>query len=149
MVAGSFLLGAAATGDHRVARTPQPCAARISRQAVELMERELTDAWSSGASVLSACDRWYSGAYVLETAPCALYILMLHAADPEEAIERAVNDTWDNDTIAAIVGALHGAAALPKSSRDGLSGRTAEEDEGRIWSILRGAEVAFSPVQSR
>jgi len=37
---------------------------------------------------------------------------MCHARDPEEAIVRAVNDTKDNDTIAAIAGAgvgvLHG-----------------------------------------
>jgi ADP-ribosylglycohydrolase len=65
---------------------------------------------------LEANGEWYSGAFLLETVPAALRILILHAADPEEAIVRAVNDTKDNDTIAAIVGAavgaLHGESAL-------------------------------------
>jgi hypothetical protein len=76
----------------------------------------------------SACDEWYSGAYLLETVPSVLYILMRQGADPEEAIVRAVNDTQDNDTIAAIVGAavgaLQGAAALPARWVEGLPGRT-------------------------
>ncbi len=48
--------------------------------------------------------------------------------DTLEAIIRAVNDTWDNDTTAAIVGAavgaLHGRSALPQRWIDGLLGRT-------------------------
>ena len=36
-------------------------------------------------------------------------ILMRHGEDPEEAIVRAVHDTQDNDSIAAIVGAAVGA----------------------------------------
>ena len=40
---------------------------------------------------------------------------------------RSVNDTKDNDTIAAIVGAavgaLHGESAIPQVWRDGLLGR--------------------------
>ena len=83
---------------------------------------------SGGASALEACDEWHSGAYLLETVPCALYILMRHGHDPEEAIVRAVNDAWDNDTVAAIVGAavgaLHGKAALPRRWVDGLLGRS-------------------------
>ena len=34
---------------------------------------------------------------------------MVHAGDFEEAVVRAVNDTRDNDTVAAIVGAVLGA----------------------------------------
>jgi ADP-ribosylglycohydrolase len=49
--------------------------------------------------------RWYSGAFLLETVPSVLYILERHGNDPEEAIIRAVNDTRDNKTVAAIVGA--------------------------------------------
>jgi ADP-ribosylglycohydrolase len=53
---------------------------------------------------------------LLETVSTVLHILMRHAGDPEEAIIRAVNDTKDNDTIAAIVGAavgaLHGLRAV-------------------------------------
>jgi ADP-ribosylglycohydrolase len=76
-----------------------------------------------------------------------LYILMRHAHDPEEAIARAVNDTWDNDTIAVIVGAavgaLHGEAALPERWRRGLSGRTQADDEGRITALLDEAGRLF------
>jgi ADP-ribosyl-[dinitrogen reductase] hydrolase len=74
-------------------------------------------AWQDGLSALESCDSWYSVAYLLETVPSVLAILMRHADDPEEAIVRAVNDTRDNDTIAAIVGAvvgaLHGKQGLP------------------------------------
>ncbi len=60
--------------------------------------------------------------------------------DPEEAIVRAVNDTRDNDTVAAIVGAavgaLHGAEALPKRWRDGLLGRTGADDDRRVFELM-------------
>jgi ADP-ribosylglycohydrolase len=95
-------------------------------------------------SAIEAQDRWYSGAYLLETVPTALHILMRHAQDPEEAIVRAVNDTKDNDTIAAIVGAtigaLHGESALPKRWRDGLLGRViADVDDRRTYDLLNAA----------
>jgi len=55
-----------------------------------------------------------------------LLILSRHAGDPEEAIVRAVNDTRDNDTVAAIVGAavgaLHGRGKLPRRWVEGLAG---------------------------
>jgi ADP-ribosylglycohydrolase len=90
--------------------------------------------------VLAACDAWHSGAYLLETVPSVLYILMRHSHDPEEAMVRAVNDTRDNDTIAAIagaaVGALHGRAGLPERWISQLAGRTAEHDDGRIFDLL-------------
>lgn len=83
---------------------------------------------------------WYSGAYLLETVPSVIYILMLHADDPEEAIVRAVNDTKDNDTIAAIVGAavgaLHGKKRLPERWIRNLSGRTSFDDDGRIFELI-------------
>jgi len=100
-----------------------------------------------GLSARDACDAWFSGAYLLETVPSVLYILMRHADDPEEAIIRAVNDTMDNDTIAAIVGsavgALHGRDALPRRWLDGLSGRTQERDSGRMFELLAEARAAF------
>lgn len=88
-----------------------------------------------------AQELWYSGAYLLETVPTVLHILMRHAQDPEEAIVRAVNDSKDNDTIAAVVGAtvgaLHGEAALPKRWRDGLLGRViADVDDRRVYDLL-------------
>jgi ADP-ribosyl-[dinitrogen reductase] hydrolase len=93
---------------------------------------------------IEAQDTWYSGAYLLETVPTVLHILMRHAQDPEEAIVRAVSDTKDNDTIAAIVGAtvgaLHGESALPGRWRDGLLGRViADVDDRRAYDLLDGA----------
>jgi ADP-ribosyl-[dinitrogen reductase] hydrolase len=113
----------------------------------DFLARELPAAWEAGLSAAEACDRWYSGAYIPETVLSALYILMKYGHDAEEAIVRAVNDTWDNDTIAAIVGAavgaLHGRTALPTRWREGLSGRTDLEDDNRIMTVLADAERVF------
>jgi len=92
-------------------------------------------------SVREACDAWWSGAYLLETIPCVLYIMMKHGSDPEQAIIRAVNDTKDNDTIASIVGSLvgavHGKDAFPKRWIKGLTGRTRSNDDGRIFELIK------------
>ena len=88
----------------------------------------------------SVIDSWYSGAYLLETVPAALLILSNFSHDPEEAIVRAVNDTRDNDTIAAIVGAavgaLHGKSALPDRWVNNLTGRTKASDDGKIFELI-------------
>lgn len=111
------------------------------------VEEKVIDAWQRQIPVLDACNGWCSGAYLLETLPCVLYILMHHAHNPEEALVRAVNDTKDNDTVAAIVGtsvgALHGTDALPKRWRDGLLGRTAADDDGRVFALLDAARVRW------
>ena len=104
----------------------------------------VTDAWDRNQSVLEACNSWYSGAYLMETVPAVIYILMKHGHDPEEAILRSVNDTKDNDTIAPIVGAavgaLHGKNALPKRWINNLSGRTSSADDGRVFELLDSAQ---------
>jgi ADP-ribosylglycohydrolase len=68
---------------------------------------------------------------------------MRHGHDPEEAIVRAVNDTKDNDTIAAIVGAamgaLHGKSELPQRWITRLLGRTTGGDNGRVFALLDAA----------
>jgi len=113
------------------------------------VEGRVSEAYRRGLSVLEACDSWYSGAFLLETVPSVLYILMRHGNDLEEAIVRAVNDTKDNDTIAAIAGAaagaLHGKAAIPRRWIDNLAGRTAESDDGAIFGLLRGARGLWWP----
>ena len=114
---------------------------RFTREAlVAAFERELP--------ARQACDLWHSGAFLLETVPSVLYILELHGDDPEEAIVRAVNDTKDNDTAAAIVGAavgaLHGAEALPQRWIDGLLGRTREGDDGEVFRLLDAAALAYA-----
>jgi len=59
-----------------------------------------------------------------------------------------VNDTMDNDTIAAIVGALvgtlHGRESVPRRWREGLLGRTAEADDGRIFELVAEARRRWS-----
>ena len=107
------------------------------------VDERLADAEARGLSALEACDEWHSGAYLLETVPSVLYILTRHGADPEEAIVRAVNDTKDNDTIAAIVGAaagaLHGTAALPERWVGQLPGYTRVYDEGEVQRVIARA----------
>lgn len=95
----------------------------------------------SGQSAVDACNQWRSGAYLLETVPSILMLLEHYHDDPEEAIVRAVMDTWDNDTIAtvvgAVVGAIHGFDALPKRWVRDLSGRTGSDDDGRLERAYR------------
>ena len=113
------------------------------------VDERLAAAEAQDLSVLAACEQWWSGAYLLESVPSALYILARHAGDPEEALVRAVNDTKDNDTIAAIVGAavgaLHGAAALPERWVSGLPGKTRSDDEGEVQRILAAARERWGP----
>ena len=110
------------------------------------MQRSLRD----GESVRTAQARFYSGAYLLETVPCVLLVLARHARDPEEAIVRAVNDTRDNDTVAAVagavVGALHGAQALPRRWREGLLGRVvADGPDGELFEVIGRALDTWLP----
>jgi ADP-ribosylglycohydrolase len=109
----------------------------------QFVEKTVEAAYARGLSVLEAGEIWYSGAFLLETVPSVLYILMRHAHDPEEAIVRAVNDTKDNDSIAAIVGAavgaLHGRQKIPERWLKNLTGRTAEYDDGRVFELLTAA----------
>ncbi len=67
-----------------------------------------------------------------------------------EVILRAVNDTKDNDSIGAIVGAavgaLHGDKRLPDRWKRGLLGRTQESDDGRIFEIIDEAIQRFGQV---
>lgn len=116
----------------------------------DFLSGRLATALDEGWTVRRVSDTWYSGAYLLETVPTALATLALHGASPEDAIVRAVNDAYDNDTVAAIVGAavgaLHGASALPPRwlDKSRLPGRTQEEEEdGRLYEILDQAIARF------
>jgi len=109
----------------------------------DYLEHVLGEAVRNNWTSLDACEAWQSGAYLLETVPSALWILARHSGDPEEAIVRAVNDTHDNDTVAAIVGAaigaLHGASSLPLRWRHGLIGRTQSGDDGQVFRLVEAA----------
>jgi ADP-ribosyl-[dinitrogen reductase] hydrolase len=116
------------------------------------VEQFVAEAHDKDLPTLEACEGWYSGAYLLETVPSVLYILMRHAGSFEEAVVRAVNDTRDNDTVAAIVGALagalHGRRGIPRQWLARHSGRTGEQDDGRISLILGRARARFAPQAS-
>jgi len=58
----------------------------------EFVSYALPAMYADRVSAVDACNRVHSGAYLLETVPCVLYILMNHAHDPVEAVVRAVND---------------------------------------------------------
>jgi len=113
----------------------------------QFVSEKLAWAYGENLSVVEACEIWRSGAYLLETLPSVLYILMRHAHDPEEALVRAVNDTMDNDTIASIVGAavgaLHGKRGLPNRWIEGLTGRTRGTDDGQIFKLIPKARLEF------
>jgi len=113
----------------------------------KLIRQYVVPALKADLSVTDACAIWHSGAYLLETVPCVVYILARHGHEPKAAILAAVNETKDNDTIAAIVGAavgaLHGLSALPPDWVSALLGRTESEDDGRIFELLRDAGEKF------
>ena len=113
----------------------------------QFVEERVPEAYRQKLSVRDASDSWYSGAYLLETVPAALYILMRYGNDLEEAIIRSVNDTKDNDTIAAIVGAalgaLYGKQGIPQRWLANLSGRTKAGDDGAMFRLLDAARSTF------
>lgn len=129
-------------------RSRSPHVGPYEGSVCDFLEQQVARAAAQGRPTWEACDHWYSGAYLLETVPSVLYILMRHADDPEQAIVRAVNDTWDNDTCAAIVGsavgALHGSRAIPPRWVAGLLGRTRESDDGRVFELLAAARKKFA-----
>ena len=113
----------------------------------QFTERVISDALRKGLSVREACDAWGSGANLFETVPSVLYILARHAENAEEAIIRAANDTRDNDTVGAIVGAavgaLHGAKCFPDRWIRKLTGGTRSEDDGEVFRLIIMARRTF------
>ncbi len=89
-----------------------------------------------------------SKGHVLETDMAMLYILARYMTDSQWAIIQAVNYTEDNDTVASVVGAavgaLYGRSAFKESWIRGLSGRTRESDDGRIFEMINRIESFLS-----
>ena len=104
-------------------------------------------ALSKGLNIEEACNSWGSGANLFETVPSMLYILATHGHDPKEAIVRAVNDTYDNDTIGSIVGAavgvLHGLAGIPERWVKRLTGRIREGGGYQAFRLILHAKQVF------
>ena len=115
----------------------------------QFVQEKVGDAYRKKIPIRKACLSWYSGAYLLETVPSVIYILMKHGNNLEEAIVRAVNDTKDNDTIGAIVGAavgaLHGRNIIPERWISKLPGRTSYGDDGRVFELLTEARKIWEP----
>lgn len=113
----------------------------------QLLDTEVREALRRGTSVVDSGQRWYSGAYLLETVPTVMHIVSRHGHDPREAMLSAVNDTRDNDTIAAIVGAAmgaaHGTAWIPEEWRSQLLGRTLEDNDGHYFELVEQAVERF------
>ena len=113
----------------------------------QFTERVVTEALRKRLPVVDACNTWGSGASLFETVPSVLYILAMHAQNGEEAIIRAVNDTKDNDSVAAIVGAavgaLYGSTGIPDRWIKGLTGRTRSEDDGDVFKLILTAKKKF------
>jgi len=90
--------------------------------------------------------RRYSGAYVLESLPAALWCFAHAHDDPERAIVIAANRTRDSDTVASmtgqLVGALHGTDALPVRWRDDLEDAALLADLGRRLAAMGARGVS-------
>lgn len=120
----------------------------------EFLDTKVRRAFQKGVPLRDACslDGFGSRADVTQTIPAVLYTLMCHADSFESAIIAAVNDTKDNDTIAAIVGAflgaLHGRAAIRDRWLIGIrstSLRAANREFDRmvIEELFRAAALRF------
>jgi len=113
----------------------------------QLLDTYVRDAVTKGRPVRDAGQLWYSGAFLLETVPSVLHIVAQHGHEPREAMLAAVNDTRDNDTIAAIVGAAmgaaHGTAWIPAEWREGLLGRVDGDDDGKVFALIEQAVARF------
>jgi ADP-ribosylglycohydrolase len=114
----------------------------------QFLSTYLPELYEKGLSSTDACASFKSTSYLMETIPSILYILMKHADCLEEAIVRAVNDTIDNGTIAACVGAavgaLHGKKTIPESWLSQLSGRTTLAETGStLQKIISDAKTSW------
>lgn len=105
------------------------------------------NALSKNLSAVEACNWWGSGGDLFGTVPSVLYILATHAHSAEETIIRAVNDTSDNDSIAAIagaaVGALHGLGGIPERWVKSLEGRIRKGGAGQVFRLVFHAKQTF------
>lgn len=113
----------------------------------QLLDAYGRDAIARQAPVRDVAQRWGSGAFLLETVPCVMHILARHGHEPQAAMLAAVNDTRDNDTIAAIVGAAmgaaHGTTWIPAAWREQLLGRVNGDDDGKVFTLVEAAVTTF------
>lgn len=98
-------------------RDPTPQRVRLSERIAEVA-RWLDRTWQHVTAYT------WTGAYVLESLPAAIWFFLRYADDPEECLVRAASVGHDCDTIAAMagnmIGALHGLEGLPARWRNDL-----------------------------
>ena len=113
---------------------------KFSNSAPTFIRQALEFGYENDMTVEQFSEYFGSGAYVLETDTMLLYILSKYLTDPKKAIIQAVNYSKDNDTVASVVGAamgaLYGKEAFKKTWITNLSGRTREDDNGRIFEMI-------------
>ena len=122
----------------------------------DFVDGRLRREFQKGVPLRHACslDGFGSRADVVQTVAAVLYVLMCHADSYESAIIASVNDTKDNDTIAAIVGAflgaLHGKSAIRQRWLDGIrsyslavEGRESMSDLEVMYRLSEEAETRF------
>lgn len=132
----------------------RPLVRKFQGSLADLMEGPVVNAFDAGRTVRAVCDPqeglWGSGPELCETIPSLIFILMKHGDDFARAIEQAVLYTRDNDTIAALVGAvlgaLHGREKIPDRWLRGLSGVTRRKDKGQVHHLIRDARARFGPT---
>lgn len=107
------------------------------------IEQQVIPAHRNPGPVRDARERWYSGAFLLETVPTALSIIAEHLHEPRTAILEAVNRTWDNDTIASLVasamGMRHGRDAFDTQWIQALRAQSPEHPDdalGKAGALL-------------
>lgn len=92
----------------------------------DFLDGPVRRAFRKGVPLSEACslEGFGSRADCTQTVPAVLYVLMCHADSFESSIIASVNDTKDNDSVAAIVGAfvgaLHGKRSIRKKWLSGI-----------------------------
>ncbi|MEZ6041787.1 MAG: ADP-ribosylglycohydrolase family protein [Planctomycetaceae bacterium] len=122
----------------------------------DFIDQRVRKAFVDGVPLRDACslDGFGSRADSLQTVPAVLYTMMCHADSFESAIITAVNDTKDNDTIAAIVGAfvgaIHGLSSIRQRWIHGIRsyslkipGRTSQSDRDVVMRMATEAALHF------
>ena len=130
--------------------------ARFRGTLCDFVDTRVRRAFRDGVTLREACslDGFGSRADSTQTVPAVLYTLMCHADSFESSIIAAVNDTKDNDTVAAIVGALtgalHGEQIIRRRWIDGIrsyslkiSGRSSRPDREVLQQMATEAAIRF------
>src|ERR1700724_4437665 len=90
-------------------------------------------------------NRYWSGAYVLESLPQAFYCFLRSPEDFRETLLQAVNCSRDADTVAAVAcnlsGTLNGVRAIPQPYLDDLELR--QDLDHLAHSLMPGSQDAL------